>query len=70
MPKNPALRNAHITLGNIYNSTRVPILAPVETFTDWDRFQSLVSDLISPSTQINTFEDAEERARKFTASMA
>jgi hypothetical protein len=46
------------------------ILAPVETFTDWDRFQSLVSDLISPSTQIHTFKDAKETARKFTASMS
>jgi hypothetical protein len=24
MPKNPALRNAHDTLGNIYNNLRVP----------------------------------------------
>jgi hypothetical protein len=46
------------------------ILAPVETFTDRDRFQSLVSDLISPGTQIHNFEDAEETARKVTASMS
>jgi len=51
-------------------STR-DISVPVEINTDWERrFQSLASDLISPRTQIHTFEDAEEAARKFAASIA
>jgi hypothetical protein len=38
-------------------STR-DISAPVEIHTDWERFQSVASDLISPKTQIHTCEDA------------
>jgi hypothetical protein len=50
-------------------STR-DISAPIEIHTDWERFQSLASDLISPTIQIHTFEDAEEAACKFAASIA
>jgi hypothetical protein len=76
-------RISEINLLEILDSDHIPILsymldhvstkdilAPVVTFTDRDRFQSLVSDLISPSTQIHTFKDAEGTARKFTASVA
>jgi hypothetical protein len=42
-------------------STR-DISAPVEIHTDWERFQSLASDLISPRTQIHTCEDAEKNS--------
>jgi oligoendopeptidase F len=50
-------------------STR-DISASVEIHTDWEGFQSLASDLISPRTQNHTCEDAEERARNFAASTA
>jgi hypothetical protein len=43
---------------------------PIETHTDWERFRSLASELISPSTQIHTFEDAEQTALIFAASIA
>jgi hypothetical protein len=54
----------------LYNVSTKVISVPFETFTVWDGFQSPVSDLISPSTQIHTFEFAEETARIFTASKA
>jgi hypothetical protein len=43
--------------------------ALVEIHTDWERFQSLASEFISPRTQIHTFQDAEEAARNFAASI-
>jgi hypothetical protein len=46
------------------------ISAPDEIHTDWERFKSLASDLISPKTQIHTSEDAEVTARNFAASIA
>jgi hypothetical protein len=46
------------------------ILAPIEIHTDRERFQSPAADLIEPRTQIYTFEDAKEIARKFAASIA
>jgi hypothetical protein len=48
-------------------STR-KISAPVGIHTDWERFQSLASDLVSPKTQIHTCEDAEVTARNFATS--
>jgi hypothetical protein len=42
---------------------------PVNKFTDWERFQSLVSKLISPRMQINSWEKADKADRDFTASM-
>jgi hypothetical protein len=43
---------------------------PVEKVTDWERFQSLASDLISPTIEINSEEEANKTARDFTASIA
>jgi hypothetical protein len=43
---------------------------PIEKFTDWDRFQSLASELISPQVQINSGVEADKAARDFTASVA
>jgi hypothetical protein len=43
---------------------------PIEKFTDWDRFQSLASDLISPRIEINSGIEADKAARDFTASVA
>jgi hypothetical protein len=42
---------------------------PVEKFTDWKRFQSLASELISPRIQINSEEEADKAACNFTASI-
>jgi hypothetical protein len=42
------------------------LLEPIEKFTDWDRFQSLASELIPPRIEIN----AGKAARDFTASIA
>jgi len=44
--------------------------AQVEKFTDWGRFQSLASDLISPKLKITSEADADKAARNFTASIA
>jgi hypothetical protein len=49
-------------------STR-DISAPIEIFTDWERFQNVASEIISPRVQIQSIEDAEETACKFTASI-
>jgi hypothetical protein len=46
------------------------ILDPVETFTDWERFQSLASALVSPRVEINSCIEADKAARDFAASIA
>jgi hypothetical protein len=38
---------------------------PAEKFTDWEGFQSLASDLISPRIEINSEEEADKAARDF-----
>jgi hypothetical protein len=43
---------------------------PLKKITDWERFQSLASDLISPRLEINTRIEADKAAREFTASIA
>jgi hypothetical protein len=45
-------------------------LEPIEKFTDWDQFQSLASELISPRIKINSGVEADKAARDFTASIA
>ena len=45
-------------------------LAQVEKFTDWDRFQSFTSELISPKLKINSELEADKAARGFTASIS
>jgi hypothetical protein len=42
----------------------------VDKFTDWERFQSLASELISPRTKINLEEEANKAAHDFTVSIA
>jgi hypothetical protein len=77
------VRISEVDILEILDSDHLPILfhvldhvssrdtsVSVETHTDWERFQSLVSDLISPRIQINTFDDAETTARNFAASIA
>jgi hypothetical protein len=46
------------------------ILVPIKIHTDWERFQNLASDLISPRIQIHMVVDAEHTARKFAVSLA
>jgi hypothetical protein len=46
------------------------ILDPVEKFTDWERFQSLASALVSPRVEINSCIEADTAARDFAASIA
>jgi hypothetical protein len=43
---------------------------PVDKFRDWERFQSLASELILPRIQINSGEVEEKAAHDFTASIA
>jgi hypothetical protein len=43
---------------------------PFEKFTDWGRFQSLASELISPKIEIKSGLEADKAARNFTASIA
>jgi hypothetical protein len=45
------------------------ISEPIEKFTDWDRFQSLTSELISPQVKINLGVDTDNATRDFTASV-
>jgi hypothetical protein len=63
--KNTELSN--VIVSDILDSDHLPILfdildhvriqnfsAPTEKFTDWERFQSLASNLISPRIEINS----------------
>jgi hypothetical protein len=43
---------------------------PVEKFTDWERFQSLPSSIISPKIEIKSGIEADKAERDFTASIA
>jgi hypothetical protein len=43
---------------------------PIEKFTDWDRFQNLAFELISPKIEIKSGTEADKAARDFTASIA
>jgi hypothetical protein len=43
---------------------------PIEKFTDWNRFQSLASQLISSRIEISSAVEADKAACNFTASIA
>jgi hypothetical protein len=43
---------------------------PIEKFTDWDRFRSLASELISPKIEIKSGVEADKAASEFSASIA
>jgi hypothetical protein len=45
------------------------VSAPAEKFTDWERFQSLASNLISSRIEINSGAETDKAARVFTASI-
>jgi hypothetical protein len=75
------IRLSNVIVSDILDSDHLPIIfhimdqvktktisAPPEKFTDWERFQSLASNLISPKIEINSGPEAEKAARAFTAS--
>jgi hypothetical protein len=77
------VRLSDVTVSDILDSDHLPIffhildhvsardiLAPVESHTDWKRFRSLASDLISLRIQIDTAVDADRAACNFAASIA
>jgi hypothetical protein len=79
--KNIRLSNAIVS--DILDSDHLPIIlyildhvrtktisAPLEKFTDWERFQSLTSNLISPRIEINSVAEPDKSARAFAASVA
>jgi hypothetical protein len=55
---------------NFYILFGINYFRRVDKFTDWEPFQSLVSDLISPRIQINWGQEADKAARNFTAAVA
>jgi hypothetical protein len=42
----------------------------IEKFTDWERFQSLASELISPKLEIKPGVEADKAAHDFATSIA
>jgi hypothetical protein len=77
------IRVSDVIISDILNSDHLPIVfhildhvkilnlsEPTEKFTDWNRFQSLASQLISPKTEISSGVEADKAARDFTASIA
>jgi hypothetical protein len=77
------IRLSHVIVSDILDSDHLPILfhildhvrtnkisAPVEKITDWERFQSLASNLISPRIEIKSGVEANKAAHDFTASVA
>jgi hypothetical protein len=46
------------------------ILEPTKKFANWNRFQSLDSDFITPKIEINSGVEADKVARDFTISIA
>jgi hypothetical protein len=56
---------------HILNQTKIRnISEPIAKITDWDRFKSFASELISPTIEINSRIEADKAARNFAASIA
>jgi hypothetical protein len=66
------IRLSSVTVSNILDSDHLPIIfhildhvkiknlwEPIEKYSDWEGFQSLASDLISPRLEINTGVEAD-----------
>jgi hypothetical protein len=77
------VRMSEVIVSDVLDSDHLPILfrildhvttrnlsEPIEKFTDWERFQSLASDLVCPKIQINSGVEADKVAREFAASIA
>jgi hypothetical protein len=80
---NQNIRISDVTVSDILDSDHLPIAfyildhvkimnisEPIEKFTDWNRFQSLASELITPKIGINSGVETDKAARDFTASIA
>jgi hypothetical protein len=72
------IRLSNVIVSDILDSNHLPIIfhildhvrtktisAPLEKITDWERFQSLASNLISPRIKINSRAEADKAARTF-----
>jgi hypothetical protein len=77
------IRLSNVIVSDILDSDHLPIIfhildhvttknfsAPLEKFTDWERFQSLASNYISHRIEINSGAEADKAAHSFTASLA
>jgi hypothetical protein len=77
------IRLSNVIVSDILDSDHLPITfhildhvttknfsAPLEKFTDWERFQSRASNLILARIEINSGAEAHNAARAFTASIA
>jgi hypothetical protein len=54
----------------LYYVTTNQLMEPLKKFTEWEQFQNLASNFISPRTEINSGIEADKVAQKFTASIA
>jgi hypothetical protein len=77
------IRVSDVIISDILDSDHLPLVfhildhvkirnlsEPIEKFTDWNRFQSLASELVSPQVKINSGVEVDKAARDFTASVA
>jgi hypothetical protein len=77
------IQQSEIIVAEVLDSDHLPIifsivdhvrardaLDPAEKFTDWEHFQSLTSELISPRIQIYSSEEADKAACNFAAPLA
>jgi hypothetical protein len=77
------IRLSDVIVSDILDSDHLPIMLhildhvrakqiskPLEKFTDWERFQSLASNLISSRVEINSEVEADKTGCAFTASIA
>jgi hypothetical protein len=78
-----SIRVSDVIVSDILDSDHLPIIFHIldhvkirnlsdliEKFTDWDRFQNLASELISPKIEIKLGVEADKAARDFSASIA
>jgi hypothetical protein len=69
------VRHSEVTVSDILDSDHKPIVfhlldhvrtrnisEPVDKLTDWERFQSLSSKLVSPTLQMNSQKEADKAA--------
>jgi hypothetical protein len=77
------IRLLHVIVSDILDSDHLPVVfhilehvttnklwEPYEKFTDWERFQNIASNLISPRIEINSGVEADKAALELTASIA
>jgi hypothetical protein len=72
------IRISDVIVSDILDSDHLPIIFhildhvkirnlsdPIEKLTDWDRFQNVASELISPKIEIKSGVEADKAAREF-----